>query len=787
MDTTTMPAAPARERLLMDFGWRFHLGDLSLAESPIDDDPHMTTYLEAKTGFAKGAATPYFDDRNWRAVDLPHDWAVEGAFDPANNMDHGFLPAGVGWYRKTFQIPAADAGRTIALEFDGVFRNATVWLNGHRLGTHASGYTGFRYEVSAVLNYGAQNTLAVYVDAREFEGWWYEGAGIYRHVWLVKTAPVHVAPWGVFAETNLGDDLNWCTVKVHTTVANYTDDEVSCTVESAIYDPSGTLVILLEGSEMIPAVASSEVIHDLTFEQPLLWSPDAPHLYRVETTIRQNGVIVDAVQTTFGARDIRFDGATGFYLNGQPLKLKGTCNHQDHAGVGVALPDHVQEFRIRKLKEMGSNAYRCSHNPPTPELLDACDRLGMLVMDETRRMDSTPDGLAQMESIVLRDRNHPSVILWCVGNEEPIQNTDAAGRIVARMKQLIRRLDPTRPVTLAMNGQWAGTVTGILDVQGCNYAIWNYDEFHAQMPDKPVVAAENGSTVCTRGIYANDAAKGYVSAYDANHPEWAHLALDSWKAVADRPFMAGTFVWTGFDYRGEPTPYRWPCINSHFGILDVCGFPKDNFYYYQAWWLDQPVLHILPHWNWPGCEGQMVDVWVHSNCDEVELFLNGASLGRQAMARNGHLEWKVAYAPGVLLAKGYTGGIEVAAAARATTGAPARVRLLPDVDAVNANGEDAIVVAVAITDADGLTMPTANNLVRYNISPNARILGVGNGDPSSHEPDKASQRSAFNGLCQVIVQAGLTAGDIVLTAESDGLQPAELVIPARACERRAYL
>jgi beta-galactosidase len=493
---------------------------------------------------------------------------------------------------------------------------------------------------------------------------------------------------------------------------------------------------------------------------------------------------VDRYETVFGVRTIRFDGESGFHLNGQPLKLKGTCNHQDHAGIGVAVPDRVHEYRIERLKEMGDNAYRCAHNPPAPELLDACDRLGMLVMDETRRMDSTPDGLAQLESILLRDRNHPSIILWSLGNEEPLQGTDVGGRIVASMKRLVRKLDPTRPVTLAMNGHWGSMASQTVDVQGCNYFIQDYDDFHQRFPTQPMLAAETGSTVSTRGIYSNDEGKGYVSAYDLNHPSWAFKALDSWRAVAERPFMAGTFVWTGFDYRGEPTPYHWPCINSHFGILDTCGFPKDNYYYYQAWWSDKVVLHILPHWNWPGREGQPISVWVHSNCDEVELFLNGQSQGRQAMERNGHLEWQVNYAPGVLSAKGYTDGAEVIVAQRSTTQAPHGVRLLPDRSPILANGEDVAVVTVSIVDADGLVVPTANNLVTFNLSNNARILGVGNGDPSSHEPDNAPQRSAFNGLCQVILQAGRDGGEIVLTAESAGLEPVRLVIDAKRTDLR---
>ena len=789
-----------RQRLLMDPGWRFHLGEVE-AVNDLSDDPHMQTYLSVKTGFAGGAAGLGFDDRLWRVVDLPHDFVVEGAFDDIHNMDHGYLPHNAGWYRKSFDVPAEDLGQRIYLEFDGVARDSTVWLNGHLLGSQPSGYTSFRYDVTDVIEYGRANTLAVRVDARSFEGWWYEGGGIYRHVWLVKVNPLHVAPWGVFVEckpASQDGNLEVWDVVIHTEVTNANAEEARCRIESMIVDADGNAIARSQSSKTLPAGATTEVTQTVSVVHPRLWSVDAPNLYRVLTTIKASEIpgvsgnprnlkVVDAVETTFGFRAIRFDADQGFFLNGQPLKLRGTCNHQDHAGVGVALPDRLHEYRIERLKEMGSNAYRCAHNPPAPELLDACDRLGMLVMDEVRHMDSTPQGLFELESLVRRDRNHPSVILWSLGNEEPIQGSDVGGRIVQSMKNLARKLDPTRPVTIAMNGAWGSPVTQIVDVQGCNYNIGLYDSFREENPHKPALAAEHASTVCTRGIYRNDANRGYVNAYDQNHPEWAHRTEVAWKSVAERPWMAGTFVWTGFDYRGEPTPYRWPCINSHFGILDTCGFPKDNYYYYQSWWTDHAVLHLLPHWNHPEPEGEMIDVWCHSNCDMVELIVNGVSYGATAMPRNSHLEWAVPYEPGVIAAKGFKAGRQVAYVERRTTGAPAKIALHPDRDAIRADGEDVAIVNVSVRDANGLVVPTASDVIRFAVSGPGVILGVGNGDPSCHEPDKAEQRSAFNGWCQVIVQAKREPGNIVLWAEADELQPTQVTIKAEPCEVRPFV
>ena len=473
------------------------------------------------------------------------------------------------------------------------------------------------------------------------------------------------------------------------------------------------------------------------FHSPILWSPESPKLYKLVTTVESGGKMVDRRETVFGIRTVAFDADKGFLLNGKPYELKGTCNHQDMAGVGAALPDALQYFRIAKLKEFGCNAYRTSHNAPTPELLDACDRLGMLVMDENRLLGSDAQNLARFKGQILRDRNHPSVAIWSICNEELRQNTPDGGRVGATMQRVVKQLDSTRPVTAAENvGDEYGGLMSTLEVRGWNYNIGqDMDNYHKEHPQQPEVGTEQGSTVSTRGIYENDKARGYVSAYDVNAPSWAHTAEHWWSYFADRPWLSGGFVWTGFDYRGEPTPYAWPCINSHFGILDTCGFPKDNFYYYQSWWTTNTVLHLLPYWNWPGKEGQEIRVDALSNCEEVELFLNGQSLGKQPMKRNSKLSWKVKYASGILSAKGFNGGKVVSETEVETTGDPAAVQLAPDRPIINADGEDASVITVSVTDAQHRVVPVASDLVHFALSGPGKILGVGNGDPSCHEPD----------------------------------------------------
>lgn len=778
-----------RERLLMDFNWRFHPGNL---DDPKQDFRYGTGQALAKASRSAAPSGVRFDDHDWTAVNLPHDWAVELPFDESSDRGHGYKPLGrtypsnsVGWYRRVFSVPSSDLGRRISLEFDGVFRNCNVYVNSNLVAHNDSGYSSFQCDITDYLNYGSSNAIAVRVDASQMEGWFYEGAGIYRHVWLVKTAPLHVAHWGTFVTSEVKGAKAIVTARA--LVANESDHPATFNLTSAIQDLAGHPLISRTARiiELAPW-EKREIPTELTVRNPKLWSPDSPNLYELVTSIKTSGGEVDSCKTSFGIRTIRFDAEQGFFLNGQRVEIKGMCNHQDHAGVGVALPDRLQYFRVEKLKEMGCNAYRTSHNPPTPELLEACDRLGMLVLDENRSVGTSEEILGQLRSLILRDRNHPSIFMWSLGNEESaIQGTETGARILRTMKRVARELDPTRPVTIAMNGGWGKGFSGVVDVQGFNYKHRGaIDAFHKQFPKQPSIATEEASTLATRGIYQNDKTNGFMSAYDLNKPGWGATAEDWWTFYLARPFVAGAFVWTGFDYRGEPTPYSWPCINSHFGVIDTCGFAKDDFFYYQAWWTDRPVLHLLPHWNWPGKEGQEIEVWCDSNCDEVELSLNGASLGRQPMTRNSHLVWKVKYQPGTLLAKGFKDGKELLTEKVETTGEPAAIQLTPDRDIINADGEDVSVVTVAILDAQGRLVPVADNEVSFEISPNARILGVGNGNPSSHEPDHATKRKAFNGLCQVIIQSTKEPGPIELKATSANLSPTQASLQAKAAVPR---
>jgi beta-galactosidase len=771
----------SRERLLLDFGWRFHLGH---ACDPAQDFGYGGDGVFSKSGELFEPSYAKFDDSKWRAIDLPHDWAVELEFvnDPGV-VNHGFKPldrsypaTSIGWYRRVFEIPKTDLGKRLSIEFDGVLRDCMVALNGHFLGRNMSGYAPFSYDMTDFLNYGAKNILVVRVDATQGEGWFYEGAGIYRHVWLVKTHPVHVAQWGTYVSCEVLPEA--ASVNITTEVENESDSEQAFRILSSIADSAGKVVgSAALAPAAIPARSRREFKQQMVVANPVLWSIEHPHLYRLETAIEVGGDTVDRYQTRFGIRTIRFDPEEGFSLNGRPVKIKGTCNHQDHAGVGTALPDRIQYYRIEKLKEMGVNGYRTSHNPPTPELLDACDELGMLVMDETRRMSSDSEALSDLEKMVRRDRNHPSVIIWSLANEEPLQGTEPAARIVTTMKRLVRRLDPNRPVTTAMDGAWGYGVSGVVDVQGFNYKHGReIDDFHRRFPKQPTVGTEVGSTVSTRGIYANDKEQGYVSAYDVNFPEWAATAEEWWKIYAERRFLSGGFVWTGFDYRGEPSPYGWPCINSHFGIMDTCGFPKDSYYYYQAWWSDKPVLHLFPHWNWAGKEGQEIDVWCHSNLEKVELFLNGKSLGVKEVPRNSHVAWKVRYTPGTLEARGYTYSRQMLVARQETAGGPAKIVLRPDRPQILADAQDVSLVEVQVLDKEDRIVPVADNEIVFQLSGPGKIIGVGNGDPSSHEPDKAHKRRAFNGLCMVIIQSANDPGEIRLEASSPGLEPATVAI-----------
>jgi beta-galactosidase len=515
-------------------------------------------------------------------------------------------------------------------------------------------------------------------------------------------------------------------------------NSAEATVTCEVISPDGKQVAQFDKSEKVKPGASPVIRLGGKVSAPVLWSPESPKLYRLVTTVVSEGKIVDRKETEFGIRTVAFDPNEGFLLNGKHYEIQGTCNHQDAAGVGVALPDALEYFRVAKLKEMGCNAYRTSHNAPNPELLEACDRLGMLVLDENRLFGSDPANLERLKNQIVRDRNHPSVFAWSLGNEEwNAQDTAVGASVTLSMQDVAHSLDSTRPCTLAVNSGSYGDfgIFSALDVKGFNYHFESMDAYHAAFPQANILGTEQASSIGTRGIYTNDAARGYISAYDDHNPRWGQSAEEWWSFFAPRRWASGGFDWTGFDYRGEPTPYQWPCISSHFGILDTCGFPKDNFWYYQSWWTTNVVLHILPHWNWPGREGKDIDVRALSNCQEVELFLNGQSLGRQTMKRESELKWKVKYSPGVLSAKGYNDGKLVTQTQVETTGNPAVINLSSDRATVSADGKDVSVITVSVADAQNRTVPLAANLLHFGLSGPGRIIGVGNGDPTCHEPD----------------------------------------------------
>ncbi len=786
---TGLSATP-RQITSLDFDWRFHHGDISgvlLGDS-------TNANLSPAPDFLSAA----YNDSSWPRVNVPHDYIVEGTFDAKADEAHGYLPVEPAWYRRTIWIPAADQGRRLWLEFDGVYRDSQMWLNGHFLGRHPSGYTSFCYDISDAAKPGTNNLLVVHVDPTQFEGWWYEGGGIYRHTRLISVAPTHVMPWGVRVVAKVNNPGNGiqadARLQITTTIANNAATADRATVLSEVLNGDGAVVATKQTSHRLAANSKFHFQQSLALPKANLWSCERSYLYRLRTSVLVGGETVDQVTTHFGVRTIRFDPNHGFFLNGQPVKIKGTCNHQDFAGVGIALPDRLYEFRVQKLKEMGANAMRFSHNEMAPELLDACDRLGILVMAENRHLGDSPEILGELDSLVRQDRNHPCIVIWSISNEEKEQGSELGAKQGRAMVKLIRRLDDTRPITAAMNNSIGHGLTEVIDVQGFNYHPENYDKVHREFPNKPLIATEIAAAVSTRGCYAREPftvpkdtanyegnpALCQVAAYDVNAPDWAETAEEAWQAVAERPWMAGGFVWSGFDYRGEPTPFEWPAVSSQYAIMDTCGFPKDVYYYYKSWWTDQPVLHLFPHWNWPGMEGKDIDVWCYSNCKQVELFLNGQSLGKKTMPQYSHLEWEVKYEPGTLSAKGYNDEGKVIAETKVeTTSAPAAIALEPDRTILKADGTDISLVTVKIVDAQGRTVPVANNPVTFKVTGAGHLLGLGNGDPACHEPDKGNQRSAFNGLCLAIVQSSRTPGAITIQADSPGLKSGAVVIETR--------
>jgi len=790
-----LAAVAPREQLLFDFGWKFQFGHGTNPARDLEFGNGQGDF--SKTGdFAFSKAK--FDDSKWRAQNLPHDWAVELPFVRDEALQsHGYKPLGrrypetsVGWYRRAFDIPASDLGRRISIDFDGAFRSVLVFVNGCFIGRNDNGYAPFRFDMTDFLSYGAKNYIVVRVDASFGDGWFYEGAGIYRHVWLTKTDALHLGKWESTVRTAVSGDS--ATLTLGTVVENEGKQAESARVSWQILDSAGKVVATAQTPESEIAVDGSATFTTMArLPNPALWSVDEPNLYSAIATVETGGKTRDAERVQFGVRTVLFDADKGFFLNGKSMKIQGTCNHQDHAGVGAALPDRLQWFRLGVLREMGCNAVRTSHNAPTPEWVEGCDRMGLMMMCETRQMSSSPEGMAQLEAMVKRYRNSPSIILWSIGNEEWVlqgEEAEQGAKIGATMVRRCHELDPTRVVSAAVNGDNQKGVSDAFEIIGFNYGLNRPDGYHKQHPQRPLYGSETSSAIATRGVYTTDPLRNTINDYNGV-VNWGETAEEWWKFYATREWQAGGFAWTGFDYRGEPTPYGWPSINSQFGIIDMCGFPKDTFFYYKAWWGKEPALHLFPHWNFEGREGDEIPVWVYSNLDEVELFVNGKSLGSQKVPSLGHVEWKARYEPGVIEARGSKGGKVVLTEKRETTGPTVAIRLTADRTEINADGEDVAILKVEALDKDGRPVPTAGNVIAFKVSGDGVLIGVGNGDPNCQESDKEPKRSLFSGLAQVIVQSTKRPGEIHIEATKDGwdgpeLTPAKLVITTKRVELR---
>ncbi|MGN6180193.1 MAG: glycoside hydrolase family 2 TIM barrel-domain containing protein [Mucilaginibacter sp.] len=759
-----------------DDSWRFMLGDDSLAQAPA------------------------YNDTQWRLLDLPHDWSIEGSFSEKNptTQAEGGLPAGIGWYRKTFTMPADANSKDVFIDFDGVYHNSEVWINGHYLGKRPNGYISFSYELTPYVNFGSKNVIAVKVDnADQPNSRWYSGSGIYRNVWLSVENKTHFKKWATFITTP-------------TITKNAATVHVSTAVESN-RNPLELKISILDETSKIVAQNTSKIensaARELVVRNPVLWSTDHPYLYKVKLQLLAKGKVLDDETVNTGIRSFYFDAQKGFFLNGTNMKIKGVCLHHDEGALGAAEHVRAMERQLQLLKEMGCNAIRTSHNPPAPEFLGLCDKMGFLVLDEAFDMWAKKKSkhdyheawaqwhMRDLQDQVLRDRNHPSVFMWSVGNEIREQFDTTGISITRELVKIVKNIDDTRPVTSALSEANPKKNfiyrSGALDIVGLNYHPETWPDFLKNYPGQKFIATETTSAYETRGFYdqptdttrhwptsAKAPFKGNpefaITAYDNVAAYWGATHEDTWKVIKKYDFLSGLFVWTGFDYIGEPSPYPWPARSSYFGIIDLAGFPKDAYYMYQSEWTSKPVLHILPHWNWK--PGQMIDVWAYySHADEVELYLNGRSLGSRRKAGDSlHVHWKVKFEPGVLKAVSRRNGKMVLVREIHTAGAPAKVMLIADRAVIKADGRDLSYITVKITDKDGNVVPAADNLVRFKLKGQGAIAGVDNGSQSSMELFKADRRKAFHGLCLAIIQSDKTPGTIELEAVSDGLVSAKI-------------
>lgn len=753
-----------------------------------------------------------FNDADWRSLQLPHDWSIELPFDSTSPTGNGggALRGGTGWYRKTFLMPLSSKNKNIFIDFDGIYMNSEVWINGHYLGIRPYGFSSFRYDLTPYLKFGTEkNIIAVKADnSKQPNSRWYSGSGIYRNVWLVSTQQTFVDHWGTFITTPAVNSIS-ATVVLNTAIRNTATGQKNITVTTIIYDATGKAI-----GQKSATIALNETVSNNRQEfkvvNPLLWSDTRPYLYKAITKISSQGKMMDEYTTSFGIRTFVFDVDKGFLLNGKPVKINGVCNHHDLGCLGTAINTRALERQLEILKGMGCNGIRTSHNPPAPELLNLCDKMGFIVMDEAFDMWKKPKNKfdyhlywdewhkRDLEDMVQRDRNHPCVFMWSIGNEIPEQG-DSTGVIIAKeLSAIVRALDTTRTITSACDrpGQSNNIIkSGALDLIGYNYHQGMYAGFQKLFPGEKFISTESVSGIETRGYYdliRSDTIRRWperwdkpfttgnpnltVSAYDNVSVPWGSTHEETWKVMKKYNFLSGQYIWTGFDYMGEPTPYPWPARSSYFGIIDLAGFPKDVYYMYQGEWTNKTVLHILPHWNWQ--PGNSVDVWAYySNADEVELFLNGKSMGiRKKQGDDLHVMWRVAYEPGTLKAVSRKDGKTVLIKEMKTAGKPAKILLTADRKTIKADGNDLSFVTVTITDKDGNMVPDADNLVQFTINGNGWIAAVDNGSETSMESFRGNQRKAFNGLCLAVIQSTGKSGTVALKASADGLQPAAVEI-----------
>ncbi len=797
-----------RQKTKFDFDWKFSKGD-----------------------FPEASEVAY-DDIKWQDIDVPHDWSISGPFLKDNPSGHsgGFAPGGIGWYRKIFTLDGFDKTSKVSIEFGGVYMNSEVWINGNYLGKRPYGYISFNYDLTPYINIDGENVLAVRVDnSKQPSARWYTGSGIFRHVWLITTDKLHIARHGVYA-TNPSVSADSAVIEVSTTIENDFDDLMQYSLANELYSSNNELVARVETSAEIPGKGKQELIQNFTVFNPELWSPDEPKLYKLITTVIDKKTRIDEIKTNIGIRDFSFSADTGFILNGESMKFQGVNNHSDLGALGAALNDRVLERRLKILKEMGCNAIRTAHNPPSEELLNMCDSMGFMVMDEAfdEWLESwpfggvkKPEGKAKygyhlyfnewaekdLTELIRRDRNHPSVILWSVGNEIPDACFEIGTERLKNLMELVRKEDPTRPITCGITHIQLANESGFasqLDVTGYNGgggSVFMYEKDHETYPERKFIATEVPHSFQTRGVYRTqswyrgqnplggimkvpdltekelftEVPKYYSSSYDNAMVRIG--ARDSWRRTRDFPYMAGEFRWTGYDYLGE-TMFGWPAKFWNFGIIDMCGFPKDTYYFYQSQWTKEPMVHVLPHWNWLGKEGIEIPVVAYSNCESVELFLNGKSLGEKEMGDKMDLVWLVPYEPGVLEAKGKKDGIVLCTKKVATSGSPAKIQLLADRKTIAPDGQDVVHIEVNIQDDKNLFVPDASNNIIFKVEGEASMLVVDNGDPMSQESFTGNSRKAFNGKCLIILKSAKSKGEFIVYAESEGLEGAKVVVKA---------